>query len=54
MHLELPQDLVDRVHQRVAARQGTTEADIIRQALDSLDWHDQERQAIKEGIEAWR
>jgi predicted transcriptional regulator len=54
MHIELPQDLIERVHQRTAASQGATEADIIRQALDSLDWNDQERNAILEGIDAWR
>lgn len=53
MHLELPQDLIERVQQRTAA-QGATDADVIRQALDSLDWQDQERQAIIEGIQAWR
>ena len=30
-----------------------TEADVIRRALDSLDWQDRERQAIQEGINAW-
>ena len=54
MHLELPQDLIERVHLRAASGQGATEADVIRQALDSLDWHDQERCAIQEGIDAWR
>lgn len=54
MHLELPQDLIDRVHQRAAASDGATDADVIRRALDSLDWQDQERRAILEGIEAWR
>jgi predicted transcriptional regulator len=54
MHLELPQELIDRVQQRTAATAGTTEADVIRQALDSLDWYDQERLAIEEGIDAWR
>jgi Arc/MetJ-type ribon-helix-helix transcriptional regulator len=54
MHLELPQELIDRVQQRTAATAGATEADVIRQALDSLDWHDQERLAIEEGIDAWR
>jgi predicted transcriptional regulator len=53
MHLELPADLVDRV-QRTAAGHGATEADVIRQALDSLDWQVQERQAIQVGIDAWR
>jgi hypothetical protein len=54
MHLELPQELIDRVQQRTAATSGVTEADVIRQALDSLDWHDQERLAIEAGIDAWR
>ena len=54
MQIELPQDIVERVQKRAAAGYGATEADVIRQALDSLDWHDQERQAIREGIDAWR
>jgi predicted transcriptional regulator len=54
MHLELPLELIERVQQRTAAVAGTTEADVIRQALDSLDWHDQERSAIESGIDAWR
>lgn len=54
MHIELPQDVIERVQKRAAARAGATEVDVIRQALDSLDWHDQERAAIQEGIDAWR
>jgi hypothetical protein len=54
MHIELPQDIIDRVHKRAAAIQGGSEADVIRKALDSLDWLDQERQAVQEGIDAWR
>jgi hypothetical protein len=27
--------------------------EVIRKALDSLDWQDQERQAIQRGIDAW-
>jgi predicted transcriptional regulator len=54
MQIELPQDIAERVQRRAAAGCGTTEADVIRQALDSLDWRDQERQAIQEGIDAWR
>ena len=53
MHIDLPQDIVERVQIRAAGK-GATEAEIIRQALDSLDWHDQERRAIQEGIDAWR
>lgn len=54
MHLELPADIIERVQKRAAAGNGATEAEVIRQALDSLDWQDQERQAIQEGIDAWR
>ena len=54
MQIELPQDVFDRVQKRLAAASGASEAEIIRQALDSLDWQDQERQAIQEGINAWR
>ena len=54
MQINLPQDLFERVLQRTIAVPGVTEADIIRKALDSLDRSDQERQAIQEGIDAWR
>jgi predicted transcriptional regulator len=54
MQIELPQDVVDRVRSLAAASGGTTEAEVIRQALDSLDWQIQERRAIREGIDAWR
>ena len=54
MQIDLPQDLVERVQKRAAAANGASEAEVIRQALDSLDWQDQERQAIQEGIDAWR
>lgn len=54
MQIELPQDIVERVQRRAARANGVSEAEVIRQALDSLDWQDQERQAIQEGIDAWR
>ncbi|MEX2315797.1 MAG: hypothetical protein WD669_01505 [Pirellulales bacterium] len=54
MHIELPLELVERVRKRAAASNGASEAEVIRKALDSLDWQDQERQAIQEGIDAWR
>ena len=54
MQFELPQDILERVQKRAAAGNGATEAEVIRQALDSLDWQDQEREAIQEGIDAWR
>jgi predicted transcriptional regulator len=54
MQIELPQDIIERVQKRAAATSGVSEAEVIRKALDSLDWQDQERTAIQEGIEAWR
>jgi len=53
MQIDLPQDLVARVQERTAA-QGTTDAEVIRKSLDSLDWLDQERIAIQEGLDAWQ
>jgi hypothetical protein len=38
----------------LAATPGANEADVIRKAFDALDWLGQERQAIQEGIDAWR
>ena len=52
MHIDLPQDLIERVQQHVAFLSGANEADVIRKALDSLDWQNSERQAIQEGIVA--
>lgn len=54
MRIDLPQDLTERLQKRVAADVGATEVDVIRRALDSLDWRDEERRAIQEGISAWR
>jgi predicted transcriptional regulator len=52
MQIDLPQDLIKRVQNRATAGGGLTEADVIRKALDALDWHDRERAAIQEGIDA--
>lgn len=54
MQIELPQDLVERLQERAAISGGATEVDVIREALDSLDWQDREGQAVQEGIDAWR
>lgn len=54
MQIDLPQDLVERVQLRTAVGRGITEADVIRKALDSLDWQDEECRAIHEGIDAWQ
>jgi hypothetical protein len=54
MHLDLPQDIIERVRRRTAEATGQTEADVIRRALDSLDRQEGERIAIQQGIDAWR
>ena len=54
MHIDLPQDIVDRVQKRASLDKLESAAEVIRKALDSLDWQDQERQAIQQGIDAWR
>ncbi len=54
MPIELPEELVARVQRRMDASGSVCEADVIRQALDSLDWYERERAAIQEGIDAWR
>jgi predicted transcriptional regulator len=54
MQINLPQDLFERLQVRVASTKAGSEADIIRQALDSLDWQEGELQAIREGIDDWR
>lgn len=54
MHIDLPQDVVDRLRLRADEDRGVTEVDVIRCALDSLDWQDSERCAIQQGIDAMR
>jgi hypothetical protein len=52
MQIDLPQDVIDRVRRRAGENIGLTEADVIRKALDSLEWQESERLAIQEGIDA--
>jgi hypothetical protein len=52
MQIELPQDVFDRVKRRTDEGNGITDADVIRRALDSLDWQDQERLAVQVGLDA--
>ena len=54
MQIELPPDLIARLQQRAMMGNGLTNAEVIRRALDSMDWLDGERQAIEEGIKAWK
>jgi predicted transcriptional regulator len=52
MQIDLPDELMCRLRERVASAPGTSEADVIRDALNSLDWRDEERAAIQEGLDA--
>jgi predicted translin family RNA/ssDNA-binding protein len=54
MNIDLPSDLIARLHQKVSLAKGLNEAEVIRLALDSLDRSEQEVKAIEEGIAAWR
>jgi Arc/MetJ-type ribon-helix-helix transcriptional regulator len=42
MQIELPEELMVRVRQRTAPDLGVTESDVIKEALDLLDWADQD------------
>ncbi|QDT00710.1 hypothetical protein [Adhaeretor mobilis] len=54
MNIELPEDLITRLQERAATNQNANPAEIIRKALDSLDWAEQERAAIQAGVDAWK
>jgi predicted transcriptional regulator len=54
MHIDVPEELISRLRERAASAPGASEADVIREALDSLDWRDAERVAIQEGLDAIR
>ena len=49
--MELPSELVDRVHRRAKQTPGSSAADVIRDALDSLEREDADRIAIQAGID---
>jgi hypothetical protein len=42
MQIELPEELMVRVLKRTAPALGVTESDVIKEALDLLDWADQD------------
>lgn len=50
MQIEIPHDLFQRIQQRVGPQRDPIE--VIRMALDHLDFQDRELAAIQEGIEA--
>jgi Arc/MetJ-type ribon-helix-helix transcriptional regulator len=54
MQIDLPQDIIERIQKRAAIDKLESEVEVIRKALDSLEWQIHERQAIQQGIDAWR
>ncbi|PHS19038.1 MAG: hypothetical protein COA78_01355 [Blastopirellula sp.] len=52
MQIDIPNDLLQRIQQRVASTNSESEIDTIRQALDALDRQDKECLAIQAGIDA--
>jgi len=50
MQIDLPEDLIRRLMERTST--GKSKADVLRDAMDALDWRDGEVAAIKEGIDA--
>jgi predicted transcriptional regulator len=50
MQINIPDDLRARIARHTD--EGMTEVDVIRKALDSLDWSESERAAIQVGIHA--
>ena len=50
MQIDLPTDLFERLRERVQGNPELSEADVVRHALDTLDWLDNE-QAAPEQLE---
>lgn len=50
MVIDVPRGSFGPLHER-APQQGSTVVDVIREALDSLEWHEREAAAIQEGID---
>lgn len=51
MTIQLPNDLEERINQRLQNETGATVSDVLRNALDALDSQDQECLAIQEGLD---
>ncbi len=47
----LPADIQQRIQLRLASGTDSSHDDILRRALDALDWQDEERIAIQQGID---
>lgn len=54
MTYQLPPEIDQRVQSQLALGIYNTPAEVLNDALDALDERNQERQAIQEGIDAWR
>ncbi|MGY8768572.1 MAG: hypothetical protein ACKVH8_09115 [Pirellulales bacterium] len=52
MQIDMPNDLLQRIQQRVASTSSASEIETIRQALDALDRQDQEQLAIQAGVDS--
>ncbi|MEW4562584.1 hypothetical protein AB1K70_08660 [Bremerella sp. JC770] len=50
MQIDLPEDLIRRLMERTST--GKSKADVLRDAMDALDWLEGEVAAIQEGIDA--
>lgn len=42
VQIDLPEELLNRVRDRTAQAEGVSEADVIKEALDLLDWADED------------
>lgn len=51
MTIQIPADLEERINLRLQTESGATVDDILRKALDSLDYHEQEVTAIQQGLD---
>jgi len=51
MLYQLPPDIQQRLQIRIQNGTDSSQDDILRHALDALDWQDEERIAIQEGID---
>lgn len=54
MPYQLPPEIDQRIQAQIALGIYQTPAEVLTDALDALDQRNEERQAIQEGIDAWR
>jgi len=51
MPYQLPPDIQQRIRVHLEVGSGDSEDDVLRRALDALDWQEEEVRAIGQGIE---